>query len=66
MTTARITGTITVSCPSCGAEGYDIEIDDDANGAEISLPCDECSARICLDVDLRLHARAHTPEQHGG
>lgn len=47
---------IEFSCPACGAEGYEFELDSDELGSEISAPCDECPKRIAIDVSITLQS----------
>ena len=49
---------VEVSCPSCGAEGYEFDFDagDIESGTEVSVPCDECPKRVAVWVDVSVHS----------
>ena len=43
---------IVVSCPNCGAEDYEFDLDSDDLGAQVSMPCDECPKRVSVSIDV--------------
>lgn len=49
---------IEFSCPNCGAEGYEQEMDADdvANAVQVSFICDECPAKIYVEADIRIQS----------
>lgn len=57
--------TIEFSCPNCGADGYEQEMDADdiAQAVQVSFRCDECPATIHVDADVRIQASEAPREQ---
>lgn len=64
--------TIEFTCPVCGADGYEESFDagEMARATQVTVPCDDCSARIVLELDVRVGVettvapkdRAYPPE----
>jgi predicted RNA-binding Zn-ribbon protein involved in translation (DUF1610 family) len=54
---------IEFSCPSCGASGYEEELDADeiAKATEVSFPCDECGVTIVVYCDVSVHVSTRKP-----
>lgn len=49
---------VVVTCPSCGAEDYDIDFDgqDIADGVHVRVECDECPHDIDVHIDVMVQS----------
>lgn len=51
------------TCPACGSEGYEFELDaDDLRASEISIPCEDCGKRIALMISAEITVRKDEDE----